>query len=405
MNDVTPPSRGRLPRPEPRPEVQLKGLRSAPQPVVAPPRVAQAEPDLSKPLDLPVAETPERVVVPKGKRHWVKWLLVVLALLLVAVAAALFAGYSWYQDALQARSDSSEAIKVTVESGETADMIATKLEQKGVIKSALAVQIYVKLNGKGNIKAGSYMFSPNQPPAEILQWLNDGRVDTFKVTILPGQTLADIKNALQKYGYAAEEIDAAFARQYSHPLLADKPPTATLEGYLYPETYFVTSDTTVEQLLVAAFDEFEKQVTTKNLRTALAQQKFTLFQGVVLASIIEKEVTREPDQRQVAQVFETRLKEGMVLGSDVTYHYAAKMLGIAPNPDIDSPYNTRKFGGLPPGAIANFHISALEAVANPAQGDYLFFVAGDDGTTHFSRTNAEHEANVRQYCKKLCSTF
>ena len=404
MNDVTPP-RGRLPRPEPRPNVRLKGVRSAPQPVEQTPPVVPVTPDLSQPIDLPTAETPAHITVPGTGRRWVKWALIILAFLVVAAAVALFAGYSWYQDALKPRSDSSETIKVTVESGETPDMVATKLEQKGVIKSALATQLYIKLNAKGNIKAGSYLLSPNQSPSEILQWLNDGRVDTFKVTIIPGETLAEIKQQLQKYEYSTAEIDVAFSRQYSHPLLADKPAGASLEGYIYPETYFVTSDTTVEQLLGAAFDEFEEQITSNNLRAALAQHNFTLFQGITLASIVEKEVTNESDQRQVAQVFETRLKQGMALGSDVTYHYAASLLGVAPNPDLDSPYNTRKVGGLPPGPIANFHIGALKAVASPAAGDYLFFVAGDDGVTHFAHTNQEHEANVQKYCKKLCSTF
>jgi UPF0755 protein len=406
MNDVTPPPRGKLPRPSERPNVRMQGVRSAPQPVV-PERTKQVptEPDPSQPLALPQAETPQQIVFPRQGRRWLKWLLIIVAVLVVLLAIAGFVGYSWYQDALQARSNSSESIKITVESGETADAVATKLEEKGVIKSAFATQIYVKLNGKGNIKAGSYLFSPNQTPSEIIQWLNDGRVDTFKVTIVPGQTLAEIKKELQKYEYAAQEIDAAFAKQYEHPLLADKPANATLEGYIYPETYFVTSDTSVEQLLTASFDEFEKQITAKNLRATVKQRGFNLFQGIILASIIEKEVTKEPDQRQVAQVFEKRLNDGMALGSDVTYHFAAELLGIAPNPNIDSPYNTRKFPGLPPGPIANFHLSALEAVGNPASGDYLFFVAGDDGVTYFARTNAEHDANVQKHCQKLCSTF
>jgi UPF0755 protein len=402
MNDITPP--GRLPRPNKRPTVRLKDVRSAPLPEPPTPQPPQ-EPDLSRPLDLPNAATPDRMVVPpRHKRRWLTWLLIIGGLL-VLLAGGAFAGYSWYQDALRARSDSSQTVRVTVDQGETADSVATALEQKGVIRSALAVQMYIKLNGKGNIKAGSYLFSPNQTPSEIVQWLNDGRVDTFKVTILPGQTLADIKKTLQKYNYTPEAIDAAFAKQYQHPLFADKPAGSNLEGYIFPDTYFVTSDITVERLLVITFDEFEKKINEHNLRAALAQQNLTLFKGITLASIIEKEVAGEADQRQVSQVFQKRLREGMVLGSDVTYHYGASLLGVAASPDIDSPYNTRKFPGLPPGPIGNFPITTLQAVAQPAAGDYLFFVAGDDGVTHFARTNQEHEQNVQQYCKKLCAGF
>ena len=121
-----------------------------------------------------------------------------------------------------------------------------------------------------------------------------------------------------------------------------------------------------------------------------------------MASIVQKEVSDPSDQRQVAQVFLKRLKEGTVLGSDVTFLYIAKKEGRSPSVNDPSPYNTRKNGGLPPGPIANFHLSALQAVANPASGDFLYFVAGDDGKTYFSRTEAEHDANVAAHCKKLC---
>ncbi|HSE61821.1 MAG TPA: endolytic transglycosylase MltG [Candidatus Saccharimonadales bacterium] len=403
MNDVTPPPRGGLPRPPERPPVRMQGVRSVPK--ASPPQPEPKEPDPLQPLDLPTAAMPTKVDLPHAGRRWVKWLIITLVVLVLSAIAAGVAGYFWYQDALKAKSDSTESVRFTVDQGETADAVATQLEQKGIIKSALATQIYIKIAGKGDIKAGNYLFSPNQPPAEIFQWLSEGKVDTFKVTVLPGITLTEIKKDLQKYHYSAEAIDEAFAKQYTHPVLEGKPAGTSLEGYLYPETYYVTSDTTVEQLIGAALDEFQKQIEKLSLRPMLAQESFTLYQGITLASIIEKEVTNTSDQRQVAQVFEKRLKEGMVLGSDVTYHYGAKLLGVAASPDVDSPYNTRKVTGLPPGPIANFHIDALKAVAEPAQGDYLFFVAGDDGVTHFARTNAEHEANIRQYCQKLCSTF
>lgn len=93
----------------------------------------------------------------------------------------------------------------------------------------------------------------------------------------------------------------------------------------------------------------------------------------------------------------------MMLGSDVTYMYAAAQLGVEATPTLDSPYNTRIHTGLPPGPIATMNYSTLQAITNPADGEYLYFVAGDDGTVHFSRTNEEHEQLVQQYCKKLCS--
>jgi len=127
-----------------------------------------------------------------------------------------------------------------------------------------------------------------------------------------------------------------------------------------------------------------------------------LYQGITLASIIQREVSGTKDQSQVAQVFYSRLAQGTPLGSDVTYQYAAKKLGVTPSPSLDSPYNTRKYAGLPPGPIATPGLSALQAVATPAPGDYLYFLSGDDNVTYFARTDAEHEANIQNHCHKKC---
>jgi UPF0755 protein len=229
-----------------------------------------------------------------------------------------------------------------------------------------------------------------------------GKVDTFNVTILPGKTLADIKQLLIRDGFVARDIDAAFAQQYSSPLLASKPAGVNLEGYIFPDTYQITSETTVPELLEQTFSTFYSRLQAAGLPQALVAKGFTLHQAITLASIIEQEASNSADRRQIAQVFEKRLASDMVLGSDVTFIYAAKQLGVAPSPTLDSPYNTRITKGLPPGAIGNFGLDAIAAVANPAPGDYLYFVAGDDGTVHYANTEAEHEANVAKYCSKLC---
>lgn len=338
----------------------------------------------------------------KNKKKWIIGALIVMALL----AAAMTAGIQWwYNDALLPKSSSAERIKVVVEPGATPSQIADELEQKGVIKSAYAFGILIKQEGvRDKLQAGTYLFSPKQSSREVLDWLVDGKVDTFNVTILPGLTLAEIKQYLIKDGYKAEDIDAAYAKDYSsHALFASKPKDVNIEGYIYPDTYQISSETTVEELLTRSFDLFYKQIQAKGLEEELKARGFNLHQGITLASIVGKEVSTATDKRQVAQVFEKRLKEGIQLGSDVTYMYAAKLTGQTASPSLDSPYNTRLVKGLPPGAIANFSIDTLEAVAEPAQGDYLYFVAGDDGTTHFSMTEAEHESNVKKYCTKLCS--
>ncbi len=340
---------------------------------------------------------------PKRSRlKW--WILGVIGLIIVLAIAAVVGWFWWYNNALQPRSATTQRIRVTIEQGSTPNQIAKELEDKGVIKSSAAFQILLKQSGDLNkLQAGAYLLSPTQSAREVLNYLVEGKVDTFNLTILPGQTLADIKQKLVKDGFAAADVDAAFTKKYNHPLLASKPDNVNLEGYIYPETYQINSETTAEQLLTRTFDEFYSQIQTKGLVNELTAKGFNLHQGITLASIVGKEASRVTDRRQVAQVFEKRLTQGIELGSDVTFMYAAGLTGQTASPNLDSPYNTRKNKGLPPGAIANFTIDALQAVAEPAAGDYLYFVAGDDGTVHFANTEAEHEQNIKQYCTKLCN--
>jgi len=385
--------------------LQQARSQSAPQP----PLTSAATPSLPRaiaPPSLDLGDAPKGPEKPlkvhkKRSRKWL-WItipLVIVGLLIIAV----FSGLAWYNDALQAKSSDENPVKMEVQSGASIDQVAQELEEKSIIKSALAFSLYMKFSGHAVIKTGSYLFAPNQRVSEIVQWLNDGKVSTRRVTILPGQTLKQIAETLVKDGFTAESVTAAFAKKYEHKVLADKPADANLEGYLFPETYFVTIDSSPEELITTALDEFEKRIDEDNLRAKLQARGFSLYQGITLASIITKEVTKVEDQQQVSQVFQTRLAKGIMLGSDVTYHYAADMLGVERSVNIDSPYNTRIHTGLPPGPIGNFNLSALVAVAEPAQGDYLFFVAGDDGVTHFSRTIEEHEQNIQKYCQKLCS--
>lgn len=348
----------------------------------------------------PPTEPGLTILAPK-KRGWRRFW-IITGCLITMLAIGVLGGFLWYKDALMPRSNSSTPVMLTIESGASIDQVAIELEQKSVIKSSLAFTIYAKIYHK-TIKAGDYAFAPNQSVSEIAAWLQEGHVNTRKVTILPGKTLKQIRASLIEDGFSSAAVDAALTKTYDHPLLADKPAGATLEGYIFPETYFMAMNASPQELLLRTFDEFERRINAEDLRAKLTARGFDLFQGITLASIVGRETSNLKDQTQVAQVFEARLGRGMRLGSDVTYHYAADLLGVEPAVDIDSPYNTRVYTGLPPGPIANFNLSALQAVAEPAAGDYLYFVAGDDGATHFSHTYEEHQQKILEFCKKLCS--
>ena len=187
-------------------------------------------------------------------------------------------------------------------------------------------------------------------------------------------------------------------------MFTGRPASADLEGYVYGDTYSIYDGASVQEIIQKALDKFYSVVTENNLIASFASHNLNLYQGITLASIVQREANTASDQKQVAQVFYLRLSKGIMLGSDVTYQYIADKTGVARDPSIDSPYNTRLYAGLPPGPISAPGINALRAVATPASGDYLYFLAGDDGVMYFAHTQAEHDANISKYCKINCST-
>jgi UPF0755 protein len=353
-------------------------------------------------------------------RKYKKWILTGIGIFILACAALI----GWYQLSLRpVASDDAARVIVVVKSGSSPSQIGALLEEKKVIRSKVAFEIHTRLNNSRNrLQAGTFNLSPAESTSQIVGHLIAGSTEEFEVTFYPGATL-DIKSTatdptpshrqvLEKLGFSDEEITEAFNASYvaEYPLLfSDKPASADLEGYIYGETYRVASGSSVKQILMRTFDEFETKIKKEHLVDLYKKQDLTLYEGLTLASIIQREVLSSPtaapslDQTQVAQVFYGRLASGMPLGSDVTFIYAAKKLGIEPISTLDSPYNTRIKTGLPPGPISSPSATALLAVATPAAGDFVYFVAGDDGQTYFARTLEEHEANVSKHCTVECN--
>ncbi len=326
-------------------------------------------------------------------------------LLVVLVLGSAFLVRKAYQSNLQPLSSSNAGIVVTIKPGTAPPEIAELLKNKGVIKSDWAMEWYVRNhNLRDKLKAGTYLFHPSQSVPEIVEQIAEGKVATDLVTILPGRRLEQIRNDLIRAGFSANNVDQALeAKQYAnHPALADKPENASLEGYLYPESFQKTADTDARQIVKQSLDEMALHLTPE-IRAAFNAQGLNVHEGVILASIVEREVANDTDRATAAQVFLKRLKIGMPLGSDVTAFYGAIIAGHDPSVGFDSPYNTRIHKGLPKGPISNVSDSSLKAVAYPAKTDWLYFVSGDDGQTYFSKTLEEHEAQTQKYCKKLCN--
>lgn len=318
---------------------------------------------------------------------------IILLIAAALVGAAFFVRQAYQKNLLPVSSESKTHV-VTVEPGATTAEIADTLQSKGVIKSDWAFEWYVRSKDlRDSLKAGTYVVDQNQSVQEIVNIIVDGKVATDLVTILPGKRLAEIKDKFLEYGFSKTEVDDALnpVHYKSHPALTDKPKGASLEGYLYPETFQKTAETSLKDIITLSLDEMERRL-TPDVRQAISSQGLTLHEGVALASIIEGEVSTAEDRAKVAQVFLKRLKDGMKLESNATDAYAK----------VDPDYDTYKIAALPPGPISNFTETALQAVAYPAKTDWVYFVSGDDGRTHFSKTLEDHEKNIEKYCTTAC---
>jgi len=356
------------------------------------------------PAPQPIEALPSGIILKKkskiGKILLWGGLGIFIVLLSVSVASWL-----WYQAQLAPvdASATADKVKVTIEPNTSPNQIATLLEEENLIRNARAFSLYTRFSGTQNLlQAGSYRLSPSESVEQIVEHLTKGNIDTFDITFLPGATLAENREVLIEAGYSATEVDAALNKTYDLALFNEKPAPNDLEGYIYGETYRLGSDATVEDILGSAFAEFNKVITDNDLEAKYAAQGLSLFEGITLASIIQRESVGG-DEAQIAQVFYKRLAEGMELGSDVTYQYIADKTGVPRDTNLDSPYNTRRYAGLPPGPISAPGLASLLAVGSPAEGDYLYFLSGDDDITYFARNYAGHEANILAHCRIKCS--
>lgn len=340
----------------------------------------------------------------RSRSRRTRWLMLVGIVLVLLLGSGL-AGFLWYKKELSpVDAGSTTTQRFTVVTGSTPDQIGQSLEEARLIRSQTAFSLYTRLSGTRNkLQAGVYSLSPSESTEDIVTHLVSGKVDTMSITFLPGATLADDREVLLKAGYDVAAVDTALKKHYTSPILADKPADKDLEGFLYGETYQFSPDATPEEIIQRALDEFSDVAAKNNLAARFKARGLTLYQGITLASIIQRETATSSSQKTVAEVFYNRLKIGMVLGSDVTFHYAAKKLGVPAIYTLDSPYNTRIYPGLPPGPIATPGLSALLATAEPDTGDYLYFLSGDDGVMYYAKTAEGHEANITAHCQIACS--
>lgn len=342
----------------------------------------------------------------RARKRWPRriiWVVLVGALLLIAATVATHIAFN---QLLKPVSDDKGTSQVIVKRGSTDVQIGNDLQDKKLIRSSWAFQRYVSSKeAGGSLQAGTYEISPSQSVPEIVSMLTRGKVVTNLVTILPGKSISQIRTTLIQFGFTENSVDAALNPDsyVGNSALVDKPSAASLEGYIYADSYQRTSETTPKMIISAALKEMDKTLTPE-LRDGFARQGLSTYQGIILASIVEKEVNGKEDREQVAQVFLKRLKMNMRLQSNVTSSYGAILDGAKESTRYPSVYNTYLHDGLPPTPVSNVTRESLRAVAFPAATDWLYFVSsdGDESITYFSKTLEEHDANVKQYCKETC---
>jgi UPF0755 protein len=332
-------------------------------------------------------------------------LLFIGAALLIVLVAAVIGVRVVYNKNLGPVSNSQQTQIITVASGSSTKQIAKQLAEQKLIRNAWTFEWYVHSMQLGNkLQAGTYAFSPSTSIPQIADVLTKGRVATKLVTILPGRRIDQVRADLINDGFSIGAVDAALnpANYRSLPVMQYAPANvASLEGLLFPDSYQRT-DTTDPNLIITESLKKMGTMLPAERQAAYAREGLNVYQALTLASIVEREVSKQSDREQVAQVFLSRLQKGMSLGSDPTATYGAILAGKSPSLTFDSPYNTRIKTGLPPGPIGSVSESSLKALANPASTDWLYFVSGDDGVTYFSKTLQEHEQNTRDHCKELC---
>ena len=292
---------------------------------------------------------------------------------------------------------------IQIPKGSTPNEILAKLSAEGILANELPTQIYLRtFSDASKLRAGEYQFESPITPLQVLQELEKGEERMAKLTIPEGFTRFDIAKRIAEKVPQTPAMDekAILTLMEDTSLIRDIDPLAkNLEGYMYPSTYSFPKGTTTQQIIKMMVDQFRK-VWKPEWNDRARQMGRTSHDIVTIASLIETESKYDEERSIVASVIYNRLSKGMALGIDQTAVYIAKMQnrwdGTIHKSDLesDSPYNTRKFAGLPPGPISSVSESSLKAALNPAQSDYIFYVLNvekNDGSHHFFASAGEFE--------------
>lgn len=345
--------------------------------------------------------------------------IVIIIVAVIIGTAVLVTLYFWNQISWPASSD-TRAVAFDISKGEGVKDIAAALHAQGLVKNTFWFETYVFLDGsRSKFVGGRYTLRHDMNIREVVRALTTTASASEQViTIKEGWDIQDIAGYLADQGVAGKDDFLAAAKAAdsrtiipgkTYSFLSDKPASADLEGFLFPDTYRVYKDSTPAQIIGRMLDNFGTKF-TEQMRQDAANGHLTTFEVVTLASILEKEISvkrvdGQPvnnDLNVAAGVFYNRLNQGMALQSDATLVYITGKKSTeltSEDKNIDNLYNTYTYTGLPPGPICSPSIDAIKAAIYPIKNDNLYFLTKPDGTTVFSKAYAEHLQNIENYLK------
>jgi len=340
---------------------------------------------------------------------------VIIFLLLIAGGGA----YAWYNKQIDTpASDDEKVVEVTIENGEAAKAVAVKLQAAGIIKSSDIFYLYLKLNNLGEkIQAGKYQIPLNKTVKEVARLIQQAQGNDIKITIPEGLRLDEVAEALDTFflkeestKYDKDEFLAILENPDDYDLDAEilsyKPEGNSLEGFLLPETYFVSKDITSWELANFLVNELGKRLEEENIDLE-SSEDLDPYEVLVLASLIERESRVSEERYMIANILLKRLRGELdgtkLLGVDAALLYEEKDWNMVVTVQLkgnDSPYNTYKYPGLPPTPICSSRIESIKAVLNPTANEYFYYLHDDKGQIHYAKTQEEQTRNQRCYINK-----
>ncbi|NLV74799.1 MAG: endolytic transglycosylase MltG [Chloroflexi bacterium] len=316
-----------------------------------------------------------------------------------------------HRDEIDVPADAEDATvtEFTVDEGESLNSVSMRLRYNGLINNADLFRRYVQYHGSDvGIQAGSFALRRDMTIQQIMKELQFGQKLSFSVTIVEGLRAEEIGALLEASGICSAQEFVSIVLQGRVPadFIGERPEggSTSLEGFLYPDTYELIKNSPADDVVLKLLDNWDRRVPSE-LRDQAGSNGLTLYQTVILASIIEREAVVADEMPTIASVYINRLRQSMHLQADPTVQYAKGLqvgtwwppLTTEDLQSVQSTYNTYVHFGLPPGPICNPGIDALQAALNPESTDYIYFVAKGDGTHAFATTFEEHLANIQQY--------